>query len=42
VGRADLAVDQLQEGGLAGATGADQKRELTRLQGQVDIIERKA
>ncbi len=40
-GGADLAVDQLQKGGLAGAAGAYQERQLTRLQGQVDVIERK-
>jgi hypothetical protein len=42
LGRSDLAVDQLQERGLAGPAGPDQKRELTRLQREVNIIERKA
>ena len=39
---ADLAVDQLEQGGFAGPTGADQKCEFTRLHRQVDVIERKA
>ncbi len=37
--RANLAVDQLQKRGLAGAAGADEKRELTRIEGQMNLIE---
>jgi hypothetical protein len=38
-GWADLAVDQLQEGGLAGAAGAHQKGELTRQQLEMNVIQ---
>jgi predicted short-subunit dehydrogenase-like oxidoreductase (DUF2520 family) len=40
-GRTELAIDQLQDGGLAGTAGTDKKRQLTRLQCQVDVVERK-
>ena len=39
--RADLTVDQLQEGGFAGPAGADQKRHLAWRKRQVDVVERK-
>ena len=37
--RPDLAVDQLQKGGLASAAGTDEEGELTRLEAQIDSIE---
>jgi hypothetical protein len=37
--RANLAVNQLQQGGLARTAWADQKSQLTGLQGQVHVIE---
>ena len=36
---ANLAVDQLQQRGLAGAAWADQESELTRLEGQMHVIQ---
>jgi len=41
-GGPDLAVDQPEQGGLAGSAGPDQEREFSRLQCQADVIERKA
>jgi hypothetical protein len=35
----DLAVDELQKRRLAGTAGADKKRKLTRLQGQMHVVE---
>src|SRR5690242_17794423 len=40
VGRADLPVDELQEGGLAGAARPDQEGQLTRFEGKIDVVER--
>ena len=37
--RANLSVDQLQEGGFASAARADEKGELAWSEGQVDVIE---